>query len=378
MINTKFVYNDSYEDCTHRLSANSKAFCEKYPIGNEWYEFTPVFNYDTLGVVTKNNGEMLTSDISFIEHLRLIYTYNYKNLKKKWDEIVDKTPKEYKGLKVIAVDFPSENEIKKEIFEYFSKKYTKTIEIIDNGEFFTAFRAPKTQTFPFETEIPGVDNFESFEKFIKNFYGLNNYSLIEPEKSENSPIEFWKAKKYNYLPYIKELDGLTFVNNDFLKKVQKKENEKWFNAAKEKLEKILNAKDIGELNWNDKPHYIEKIIKDYQFNELNDLYEKTVKHYKELIYNYNTNNYIKDNLSTLKNTKLYDEFIDEVESQKPKDYNEGIKWIEDNEPYDDENFVKYIKDNYSSDEIKKTVNTQKEKENNNQVVNDGGSRPRPK
>jgi len=216
VLDAQFIHNNSYEDCTHRLSATSRAFCESHNLGSEWYELTPVFNYDVLGVVTKHNGELLTSDISFVESLRLIYTYHYENLKEIWKELAAKAPKEHKGLKVIMKAFPSEEKLKEMIFKYFREKYTKNIKIFKNGAYFMGFRAPKNQSFPFE-KGEGIDNFEEFEKFLIEFYNLKGFSLIEPENSENSPIHIWKNRGIDYLPHLKEVGGFLFAKDSLLK-----------------------------------------------------------------------------------------------------------------------------------------------------------------
>ena len=64
----------------------------------------------------------------------------------------------------------------------------------------------------------------------------------------------------------------------------------------------------------------------------------------------------------MKNTKLYDEFIDKVESQKPEDYDEAIKWMEEIDPYSDEEFIQFVKENYADEEIKQLVKEQEEKQ----------------
>jgi len=91
----------------------------------------------------------------------------------------------------------------------------------------------------------------------------------------------------------------------------------------------------------------------------------------------NLDYYIRNNVLSLFKSKLYDEFLDEVSKQEPKNPDEAIKWMEETNPYDDEKFIKFIKENYKYDEIKEAVNTQKERENNNQIANDGNSRPKP-
>jgi len=67
-------------------------------------------------------------------------------------------------------------------------------------------------------------------------------------------------------------------------------------------------------------------------------------------------------IPALKKIKLYDEFLDEVESQKPEDYDEAIEWMEENEPYSDEEFIEYMKNNYTDEEIKGFVKEQEERE----------------
>jgi len=135
---------------------------------------------------------------------------------------------------------------------------------------------------------------------------------------------------------------------------------------------------------------IKEIILNYYDNEnvsifINDIDEHKIYCNKDemlqKIEEYQTNldnflNKLIEKIPALKNTTLYNEFLNKVGKEEPEDYNEAIKWVENN-PYDDEKFMEYIKENYSSEEIKEVVKEQqaKEQSNNQQITN--GSRPKP-
>jgi len=283
VLKAKLIYNNSYEDCDYRLSPTSKAFCETYNTGKEWYEFIPEFDYLEMAKVDEKNGDKsLTTDFAFVKPLYIKFNFDYEKLKKEWDNLTKTAPKTYNNLPVIIANFPSKDELEKEIFKTFLKEKIKTIQIINNGDVFAIIRAKKNQTFPFE-KISGVDNFDEFEKFVKDFYQIPNYKLIYPEGHENSPTEYWRMKKYDYTPFIKEKDGFTFIDEKFLKFVEKEENKKWLNAVKKNLETILKAKKFDELDHKTTSiTYNERLINEYSLNELNDLLEKAKQNYEKL------------------------------------------------------------------------------------------------
>jgi len=238
-----------------------------------------------------------------------------------------------------------------------------------------------------------------------------NTELKQPQPAKSDNENFEKIKDdliKNYSEFVAKIKA-SIINPD--KPIAK--NSEWtgrdiINMFTDNLEMLKNENNILKLDFYLKDEFSYKnIASDYfkQFPDIDEKHTKTVRkaqkdlnEYKEFI-NYDEQeeaikemnkivdieteqfNYIRENLSTLKKTKLYDEFLDKVESQKPEDYEEAINWVEDNEPYDDENFVHFVNSKYGFDskkEIEETVNAQITKENNNQVVNDGGSRPRPK
>ena len=279
MIKFNLIYNYDYEDCGYRLSATSKAFCEAHNTGSEWYEFTPVFDYEKMATIKDKNGDILiTSPFRFINPLYIKFSFDYSSLKKAWEEIIKEAPAEYKGLKVIVKDFPSEEELKSKIIDYFKNKYTKLVKIIDNGSIFAVFRTPKTQNFPFE-KAEGIDNFKEFEEFVKNFYNLKDVSLTYPEGSENSPIYYWGDEVKDY---IVKVDEFTFIKKDFLERKEEEEKEKALNSAKKILNAILSADSIDELDWRYTPSGAKKIINDWGFDKLIPLLEKAEKYYQHL------------------------------------------------------------------------------------------------
>jgi len=141
----------------------------------------------------------------------------------------------------------------------------------------------------------------------------------------------------------------------------------------DKLEKYLNIPDLSKYLDKDFSDY--KVIEEF-YNEIENASDLKLNNLRSEIETEQLN-YIKDNLQILKKTPLYDNFLDEVESQKPENPDEAIKWMEENEPYDDNKFIEYVHLNYMPGQITQLVNMQKEKENNNQIANDGGSRPKP-
>ena len=130
MLNYKFVYQNNYEDCEFKLSPFSREFCERHITGSEWYELTPVFDYEKMAKKTNDGIE---------------FTFDYYKLKKEWEELLEKAKKElktfykkvqvqvrkyvwreeeipfegYKGKPVKVAEFPTEVNLKVRIFNYF-------------------------------------------------------------------------------------------------------------------------------------------------------------------------------------------------------------------------------------------------------------------
>ena len=291
IVNLKLEKSNSYEDCEHRLSATSRAFCEKHNTGSEWWEIIPEINYELLGEI-KGRGDRLTSDVLFIEPLFLEYKINYQSLEEDWkkeielfllskaEEIEKRDDKIfYKDYPLIIKNLPEEEILKKETFKCFKRKYTKPIEVYFQGELFEYFRAPKTQEFSFE-KLPGQDNFKEFEKFIKNFYKIpDSWELIFPEGSENSPIHYWGEK---CKAYIHEVDGFTFVEKEFVENFEKEQRKKTHDSFAKLLNEIIEAEDFEELDYVHKPDLIEKRVKSEGFNDLISLIEKAKEKFIQL------------------------------------------------------------------------------------------------
>jgi len=218
-----------------------------------------------------------------------------------------------------------------------------------------------------------INYFEGIEKEYKE----GSYQMVKTDSAKYSLLkngevihDFKSGKTYNKVNYlyeklnVKDLMSLARALQDITGERYMKVNEKLVSSAI--IEAVNNATNLKEFNEIVKDKCNVKFCKvDLKANivKIADIEVETDT--KAILKRINHNrkvkklNYISDNLSTLKETSLYNEFIDEVGKEEPEDYNEAIKWVENN-PYDDEKFEEWIKENYSSEKIKEFVKEQEE------------------
>jgi len=144
--------------------------------------------------------------------------------------------------------------------------------------------------------------------------------------------------------------------------------------SKEKMKEYIEENDIERgFIIEAKEGSLEegKIIKIKDFLKDSNIIEEKTEKTDEL-----ANNISIDDLEITHKSlpNLYDKFVDEVnENMLNND-------IDNNDLYSDENFEKWVIQNISPEDLKKEYEKQQTKENkqnNNQIVNDGGNRPKP-
>jgi len=234
----------------------------------------------------------------------------------------------------------------------------------------------------------------------------------QPAKSDNETFEKIKDDLIkNYSELVTKIKATITNPNKPIAKGSEFTGKDIINMFKDTLERFKETKNVYELDRAlrgemDELYSFKNIASDYfkQFPDIDEKHTNIVRkaqedlnEYKEFI-NYDAEqeaikemnkivdieaaqfNYIRENLSTLKATSLYNEFIDEVGEEEPEDPDEALKWMDENEPYSDEEFVNFVYNKYgfnSQKEIEEVVKEQQAKEqSNNQQITNGG-RPRP-
>jgi len=347
---------DSPED---RLSATSKAFYEKYPQSGEYVvtKYEIEVDTDSAEVTTEQTPYLITSGYKFLKNLyvklkmdiekevqkirefaekiengkeikikRTVKTtsssgvqgtlmnmgYVNHDLERTVEIEIEKTYFEHEGkLYAISEKFKTidKNEILKKILYSMREKYTKEHIVYDGyGNYIMSMRVAKDEKLP--------EKFEDFEKIVKKAYGIDNkYTMLEfPEGCENSPVEFWKMRGYDYKPFYKEVDGFAFVHNDFLENFKREEEEKRMKVYKEVIDRVLKM-DVWEYDYQFDRIKLKDIpdsLKD-AYEEAKEKYLKLEKEYKlkELKkYIENANDFLKNGLYKLPIVIKYPNFSD--------------------------------------------------------------------
>jgi len=333
-------------------------------------------NNDIIECITNNNDIDAVLKHRIIDNLTEINEHFDKTLKTSTEKIYKDSlteifsPHFYKELLSDSIKMKRKDDV--DLFKIFAKAVNKfnnkAVMFID----FTNFKALN--------EIVGHDE---ADKFLKNFadYLKDKNSVIPIRRSGD---EFIVIGNEEELKNIQQ----EMISKEFIEKFNN--YEKYPELEKtgilaipvggvEKLTVNLNNEITSLEQVNQIKSELTAIIK--KAEDAEEELKKTVKQkFNQPLSRDEALNKIssdEDILLIKNNLFIYNRFIDEVNENEPEDEIEAMDWI-NTEPYSDEKFVEWIKENYSKENIIELIADVKEQISNPQnIVNNGGGRPKP-
>ena len=197
----------------------------------------------------------------------------------------------------------------------------------------------------------------------------NELAKVKDLKEENKRIreEFKKlgavredyAKLEQFVKKLKEIIKAKELTIEQMKEA--------FNKQLQELEnKLLQSENrVQELEKKNKKMEIKNRLLEEKIKELEEKVkeqEKLLKEFEERNANllYNLHKKVHNNLHKLKQTPLYNKFINEIDKQAPKNDEDYMAWL-DSDPYSDEKFEEWLKENYTKEEIERLIAQEQER-----------------
>jgi len=191
------------------------------------------------------------------------------------------------------------------------------------------------------------------------------------EFNKNREEKEFTQEDYKYLSLLKRdlktnslkevYEKLAKFSHQVTDRIKKLEKEN-----KQLEEKLLQSDNrMQELEEKNKELEIKNRLLEEKIKELEEKVKEQEKLLKELEERnanllYNLHKKVHNNLHKLKQTPLYNKFINEIDKQAPKNDEDYMAWL-DSDPYSDEKFEEWLKENYTKEEIERLIAQEQER-----------------